>query len=82
MCTSHGNPEEVDFGWSLKAENESYEIMNARVDGILSYFVLDEDFIETRTYRCVANNSLGMGSYCEIDVAGKTRRFIIIFIKV
>lgn len=79
VCVAFGNPPELDFGWSVKAENETYEVMSARQEGTVSFLVLDEEFLETRTYRCVANNSVGIGSFCEIDVAGKFIFKIVLF---
>lgn len=71
VCTAIGNPEEVSFAWWRLSENDTEEVQNISPDGASSYLVLDFDFTVMRTYRCVANNSVGLGSYCEIDVAGK-----------
>uniref|UniRef100_A0A1B0GL67 Ig-like domain-containing protein n=2 Tax=Lutzomyia longipalpis TaxID=7200 RepID=A0A1B0GL67_LUTLO len=70
VCTAYGNPEAVDFHWSLKTENDTIDAYNVRQDGIASYLILEDDVLVTRTYRCVANNSVGVGSVCEVDVAG------------
>ncbi|XP_059622571.1 hemicentin-2-like isoform X2 [Phlebotomus argentipes] len=70
VCTAYGNPEPVDFHWSLRTENDTIEEYNVRQDGIMSYLILEDGVTETRTYRCMANNSVGMGSVCEVDVAG------------
>lgn len=72
VCTAFGNPPEVDYAWSLKSENETLDAANAEEREMSSYLVLKGEFIETRIYRCVANNSVGTGSFCEIDVAGKS----------
>lgn len=77
VCTAYGNPSEVDFAWSVKAENETYEVMSSRQKDALSYLLLDEEFIETRVYRCIANNTVGTGSYCEIDVAGEWLKVLL-----
>ncbi|XP_055692645.1 hemicentin-1 isoform X4 [Lutzomyia longipalpis] len=69
VCTAYGNPEAVDFHWSLKTENDTIDAYNVRQDGIASYLILEDDVLVTRTYRCVANNSVGVGSICEVDVA-------------
>lgn len=71
VCTAYGNPTEFSFTWALKSENETLNATSAKDQDMMSYLVLKEEFIEMRTYRCVANNSVGMGTYCEIDVAGK-----------
>lgn len=72
VCTAMGNPEEVSFTWHRMSENDTEEEMAATSQtGASSFLVLDYDFSVMRTYRCVANNSVGVGSYCEIDVAGK-----------
>ncbi|GAB0099475.1 Immunoglobulin [Sergentomyia squamirostris] len=70
VCTAYGNPEEVDFHWSLNSENDTIDAYNMREDGINSYMILEDSVLISRTYRCMANNSVGMGSICEIDVAG------------
>lgn len=72
VCIGIGNPEEVSFTWWRFSENNSMEEVPATLqDGASSFLVLDYDVTVMRTYRCVANNSIGEGSYCEIDVAGK-----------
>ncbi|XP_073840506.1 neuromusculin isoform X9 [Musca autumnalis] len=72
ICTAYGNPEEADFSWSIKAENESVESLgsgDSKTFKDKSYYVLKEDYEIARTYRCVANNSVGVGTFCEIEVA-------------
>lgn len=71
VCTAIGNPEEVSFTWWRMSENDTEEVQTTSQDGASSYLVLDYDFTVMRTYRCVANNSVGVGSYCEMDVAGE-----------
>ncbi|XP_055703739.1 hemicentin-2 isoform X5 [Phlebotomus papatasi] len=78
VCTAHGNPEAVDFHWALKTENDSIDAYNVRQDGIASYLILEDGVSVTRTYRCVANNSVGFGTTCEIDVPEvKEKRHIV-----
>ncbi|EDV97314.1 GH16788 [Drosophila grimshawi] len=72
ICTAYGNPAEADFSWSIKAENETVETLGSGdkktyVDR--SFYILQEDYAIARTYRCVANNSVGPGAFCEIEVA-------------
>ena len=66
---------QISFDWSVQSENETthlLEVRNSKSDGLpASFLILDNDFKVMRTYRCIANNSVGVGSYCEIDVAGK-----------
>lgn len=72
VCSAIGNPSGVDFAWSLKSENESLDASMAKQqDSSSSFLPLDGSFIESRTYICVANNTVGKGTYCEIEVAGK-----------
>ncbi|XP_069968265.1 uncharacterized protein [Bactrocera oleae] len=72
ICTAFGNPVEADFSWSIKAENDSAEWLGSgERQGFTdkSFYVLDDDYAIARTYRCVANNTVGPGSFCEIEVA-------------
>ncbi|XP_055855839.1 uncharacterized protein LOC129919053 isoform X2 [Episyrphus balteatus] len=70
ICTAFGNPVEADFSWSIKAENDSVETLgNGKINKDKSFYILDEDYAIARTYRCVANNSVGAGTFCEIEVA-------------
>lgn len=65
---------QADFSWSIKAENESVESLgsgDSKTFKDKSFYVLKEDYEIARTYRCVANNSVGVGAFCEIEVAGK-----------
>lgn len=65
-----------DFVWSLKSENETdvsdkgidqFETSQSKNHGFL---ILSDDFTNTRTYYCVANNSIGAGQSCQIEVTG------------
>ncbi|KAH8286528.1 hypothetical protein KR054_010889, partial [Drosophila jambulina] len=72
ICTAFGNPVEADFLWSIKAENETAELLGSgdKKDSLeKSYYILQEDYAIARTYRCVANNTVGSGSFCEFEVA-------------
>lgn len=71
ICTAIGNPDDMDFVWTLMSENDTLDLEHAREEGASSYLILSDDFTVMRNYRCVANNSAGVGSYCEIDVAGR-----------
>ncbi|KAH8233853.1 hypothetical protein KR032_000185, partial [Drosophila birchii] len=72
ICTAFGNPVEADFSWSIKTENETEELLGSgdKKDSLeKSYYILQEDYAISRTYRCVANNTVGLGSFCEFEVA-------------
>ncbi|EDW79217.2 LOW QUALITY PROTEIN: uncharacterized protein Dwil_GK12999 [Drosophila willistoni] len=72
ICTAYGNPEEADFSWSIKAENETVESLgngDKKASVSKSYYILQEDYAIARTYRCVANNTVGLGAFCDIEVA-------------
>lgn len=68
---------QINFEWSLKSDNETTvisEVRNSENSGLpASFLKLDDDFTVQRTYRCVANNSVGQGQFCEIEVAGKKK---------
>ncbi|XP_037824691.1 uncharacterized protein LOC119612879 isoform X2 [Lucilia sericata] len=79
ICTAYGNPEEADFSWSIKGDNETVEWLgngDHKAFKDKSYYELKEDYAIARTYRCVANNTAGAGTFCEIEVAA-THPFII-----
>lgn len=64
----------MDFEWSVKSDNETNGLQEVRSDSgayPASFLILDKEFTVQRTYRCVANNSIGAGTFCEIEVAGK-----------
>ncbi|XP_043650487.1 B-cell receptor CD22 isoform X3 [Drosophila teissieri] len=72
ICIAYGNPIEADFSWSLKTENETDESLgsgNKENSVDKSFYILQTDYAISRTYRCVANNTVGYGSFCEIEVA-------------
>ncbi|XP_036226718.2 uncharacterized protein [Bactrocera oleae] len=79
ICTAFGNPVEADFSWSIKAENDSAEWLGSgERQGFTdkSFYVLDDDYAIARTYRCVANNTVGPGSFCEIEVAAGSPLYV------
>ncbi|XP_043862054.1 uncharacterized protein LOC120447830 isoform X2 [Drosophila santomea] len=71
ICIAYGNPIEADFSWSIKTENETDESLGSgkKQNSDKSYYILQTDYAISRTYRCVANNTVGYGSFCEIEVA-------------
>ncbi|XP_055619524.1 hemicentin-1 isoform X2 [Toxorhynchites rutilus septentrionalis] len=70
ICTANGSPKESEFEWSLKYENDTLQNHKTRGDAYESTLVLDSDVSAMRTYVCVASNSVGVGTPCEIEVAG------------
>ncbi|XP_020816455.1 hemicentin-1 isoform X4 [Drosophila serrata] len=77
ICTAFGNPEEADFSWSIKAENETVEFLGSgdKKDSLeKSYYTLLEGYAIARTFRCVANNTVGSGPFCEFEVAVRPRK--------
>jgi len=67
---------QADFSWSIKAENETVESLGSgdkKTFEDRSFYILQEDYAIARTYRCVANNTVGPGAFCEIEVAGELR---------
>nr|NP_001246891.1 neuromusculin, isoform F [Drosophila melanogaster]AFH04562.1 neuromusculin, isoform F [Drosophila melanogaster]AHA95700.1 FI21256p1 [Drosophila melanogaster] len=72
ICTAYGNPIEADFSWSIKTENETDENLGSgkKENSVeKSFYILQTDYAISRTYRCVANNTVGYGPFCEIEVA-------------
>ncbi|KMZ01274.1 uncharacterized protein LOC6739169 isoform X8 [Drosophila simulans] len=72
ICTAYGNPIEADFSWSIKTENETDENLGSgkKENSVeRSFYILETDYAISRTYRCVANNTVGYGPFCEIEVA-------------
>ncbi len=65
----------MDFDWTMKSDNETnilQEVRSSDSGGYpASFLILNNDFTMPRTYRCVANNSVGIGTFCEIEVQGK-----------
>lgn len=60
----------MEFEWSMKSGNETNVIEEVRHSDGHSILILNNESVQ-RTYRCVANNSVGVGTFCEIDVVGK-----------
>ena len=63
-----GNPGDLAFGWAKG--NDSSRLTGFEVDGSLSLLALDAHEDSFGTYFCHANNSMGAGYPCEIDVQG------------
>ncbi|XP_065720779.2 hemicentin-1 isoform X14 [Drosophila suzukii] len=79
ICTAFGNPVESDFSWSIKADNETVEVLDSGDKKSFlekSFYVLQADYAISRTYRCVANNTIGSGTFCEIEVAAASSLLI------
>lgn len=62
----------MNFEWSRKTENETEaETLTSDPDSdtdTVSFIVINDD--QARTYRCVANNSVGIGTMCSIEITG------------
>ncbi|XP_050742543.1 uncharacterized protein LOC108030804 isoform X3 [Drosophila biarmipes] len=79
ICTAYGNPVESDFSWTIKADNETVEDLGSgdkKSFSEKSFYVLQADYAISRTYRCVANNTIGPGTFCEIEVAAASSLLI------
>jgi hypothetical protein len=71
ICRADGNPQIYDYMWEFKSENETVDIqLRGELRNRKSFLLLNDDFHEKRVYRCIANNTVGNGTYCEIQVAG------------
>uniref|UniRef100_A0A182P6J4 Ig-like domain-containing protein n=1 Tax=Anopheles epiroticus TaxID=199890 RepID=A0A182P6J4_9DIPT len=70
ICVATGSPRESEFEWSVKNANESLQSHRIKSEPYESYLTLDDAVSAMRTYVCVASNNVGMGTPCEIEVAG------------
>uniref|UniRef100_A0A182KGE6 Ig-like domain-containing protein n=1 Tax=Anopheles christyi TaxID=43041 RepID=A0A182KGE6_9DIPT len=70
ICVATGSPRESEFEWSVKYVNESLQSHRIKSEPYESYLTLDDAVSAMRTYVCVASNNVGMGTPCEIEVAG------------
>ncbi|XP_014473464.1 PREDICTED: uncharacterized protein LOC106743787 isoform X4 [Dinoponera quadriceps] len=68
ICWVVANPKETNFVWSLKNDNDTLEQVAEMRNG-RSYMLLDTSVTNSRTYVCVANNTIGYSTPCERDVA-------------
>ncbi|XP_032685634.1 hemicentin-1 isoform X2 [Odontomachus brunneus] len=68
VCSAIANPKETGFVWSLKNDNDTLEQVAEMRNG-RSYMLLDTSVTNSRTYVCVANNTIGQSTPCERDVA-------------
>jgi len=68
-CEAKSNPAEVVFGWT-RGGNQSMQLDDFSVEGLKSILTLDASQEHFGTYYCQANNSLGAGMPCEIEVQG------------
>lgn len=67
----------MGFEWSIKNDNETINVpdfksIESSSGQAASFLILSDNFNVQRTYRCAANNSVGVGTICEIEVAGNT----------
>ncbi|XP_035904033.1 hemicentin-1 isoform X2 [Anopheles stephensi] len=70
ICVATGSPRESEFEWSVKYANDSLQSHRIKSDSYESYLTLDDAVSAMRIYVCVASNNVGMGTPCEIEVAG------------
>ncbi|XP_058118520.1 hemicentin-1 [Anopheles ziemanni] len=70
ICVATGSPRESEFEWSVKYANDSIQGNRIKSDAYESYLTLDDGVSSMRIYVCVASNNVGMGTPCEIEVAG------------
>ncbi|XP_060661001.1 uncharacterized protein LOC132794519 isoform X3 [Drosophila nasuta] len=78
ICTADGNPDEADFSWSVKLENDTEALGGGDKKSFKnrSYYVLTGESDIARTYRCLANNTVGPGAVCEIEVAAGSALYL------
>lgn len=65
----------MSFEWTVKMENETEIIPEPSTEDTdtVSFLTINDD--KGRTYRCVANNSVGIGTMCSIEITGKSQKF-------
>lgn len=58
----------------MQSGNDTIESLEVRhkesTNMAVSFLILNEQYSYRRTYRCIANNTVGHGNMCEIEVAG------------
>lgn len=68
---------QMNFEWSVKMENETeiHPLESSLEDKEnMSFLRISVD--KGRTYQCVANNSVGAGTMCSIEITGNVHNFI------
>ncbi|XP_052903078.1 hemicentin-1 [Anopheles moucheti] len=70
ICVATGSPRESEFEWSVKYANDSLPSQRIKSEAYESYLTLDDAVSAMRIYVCVASNNVGMGTPCEMEVAG------------
>lgn len=71
-CVADGNPDKYDYVWDFKSENETGDDnLEFKKNNRKSFLVLSDDVHQKRVYRCRANNTVGVGMFCEIPVEGQ-----------
>lgn len=64
----------MSFEWTVIMENET-EIMpesSTEDTDTVSFLTINDD--KARTYRCIANNSVGIGAVCTKEITGKSKK--------
>lgn len=66
----------MNFEWSVKMENET-EIhpLESSVNDKENMSLLTISVDKGRTYQCVANNSVGIGTMCSIEITGNIFKY-------
>lgn len=67
---------QMNFEWSVKMENESDIVSLPSSDDKHNMSLLTINVDKGRTYRCIANNSVGVGTMCSIEISGMYRTFL------
>ena len=72
ICVADGNPEDYQYLWEFSSENETDvdKELNYKTRNKKSYLILGV-VPQKRVYVCRADNTVGIGSHCEISVEGK-----------
>uniref|UniRef100_A0A182QG96 Ig-like domain-containing protein n=1 Tax=Anopheles farauti TaxID=69004 RepID=A0A182QG96_9DIPT len=70
VCVATGSPLESEYEWSVKYANDSLQSHRIKSDAYASYLTLDDAVSSMRIYVCVASNNVGVGTPCEMEVAG------------
>ncbi|KAK2579264.1 hypothetical protein KPH14_008224 [Odynerus spinipes] len=68
-CSAIANPGEINFTWFVENDNETVEPESEIRDGI-SYVLVDTSITKFQTYVCIANNSIGQSTACELNITG------------
>jgi len=69
-CEAKANPSSVAFSWS-RGGNVSQSLSEFEVAGLISTYIIEAPSeLDFGTYYCQANNTIGVGLPCELEVQG------------